>query len=530
MVGENFIPVIEAFPRDGECWRIDWLGDVFYQRHVRYLQPFIRVRLSKVTLDSSGSWHFPVPFIDTPFQIDRAVPAGLLNLVGIGSIWRDGRLVAEPDYCLESFLISISKDTSTLIKAGVNDDGQGFILPFHLHPHHHSHTHSYCVQVSLAEGKSLIIPVLEIVRFYFGMSSTLISKLFHPPFEQSRFWIKAEKNEEGKVDVDLAKGISGVSAPDVARIAFNQAALHAVKLFTNSFFTSHSSDTKLYPKMLFPFVGKSNLHVKGVWLENNFLVFRFLSCSHPFPFSGLRYTMARRQVTIKNNMQDDATGVASELSGAGKPDPRKGPLTDKAPDKKLAKKQKLFKADVRFPDLEDKYVVRIDPESAVRLVHDANGRIAKLSVGDGENKSGVRSIDLVSMGDVSAPKGHPLEGSEFAKYVEDYVNSLSQPDTSVKYVSLDQRQKYPQFSLMPELIDEFGEIHPMSLIEKKGKCRSRYISIFLLENPIQKQVHMAIEGEDGKQPGAQLIKEYADYEIIDIAWVGSVLRDQLTVN
>ena len=409
---ENFIPVLESFPRDGGHWRIDWLGDVFYQRHLRYKQPFIRVALSKVSQDPSGVWNFPVPFPGNPWQIERAVPASSLNILGIGSIWKDGALEAEPDYCAESISFSIPKNDTRLIKAGVNDDGQGFILPFNLHPHHKFHTHSYCVQVCLSGGKSVVIPALELFRFYFGSSSSLISKLFHPPFEKSRLWIKAEIDKFGKVDIDLAQGISGSSAPDIARIAFNANALNAARLFTNSMLTSSKPENRMYPKMLFPFTGKTNLLVKGIWLEENFLVFRILSCNHPFPFHSLRYTMARRKSTIKNTSQDGVSSKTSGLGRMGKPDPIKGPLTNEAPDRTLATKLKRTSSHVRFPDLENKYVTRIDPEVAIRLLQNASGKTTKLSVGDGESKSGIRSIDLVSVDDVKTPKGPDITGED----------------------------------------------------------------------------------------------------------------------
>jgi hypothetical protein len=83
---------------------------------------------------------------------------------------------------------------------------------------------------------------------------------------------------------------------------------------------------------------------------------------------------------------------------------------------------------------------------------------------------------------------------------------------------------------MPEMIDEFGEIHQMSLIEKNGKFRSRYISIFILESNGLKHVHMAIEGEDGKQPEAQLVNGVSDNDIIDLTWIGTTLQKHVNIS
>ena len=53
---------ILAFPLGGQAWRLDWLGDVSYRRQLRYTQPFIRVALSKVSLDPDGKWAYPTTF------------------------------------------------------------------------------------------------------------------------------------------------------------------------------------------------------------------------------------------------------------------------------------------------------------------------------------------------------------------------------------------------------------------------------------------------------------------------------------
>lgn len=484
----------------------------------------MRVTLSKVTMEACGSWNYPASFLDHPIQIDRPVPSALLGVLGIGGIWKNGELVVEPNYCSESFELSISENNNVLIKAGVNDAEQGFILPFNLHPYHKHHTHSYCIQVSLPDGPTITIAALELFRFYFGTSGSLISRLLHAPFESNRLWIKAEIDEFGKADIDLAKGIAGSSAPDVARIAFDKQALHAAKLFTNSILTSHNSDNRVYPKMLFPFKGKTKLHVKGVWLDNNFLVFRIISCSHRFPFHSLRYTMTRRKITINHQTPEDGKLTSNALVNSGKQDPSRSDLKDIAPDKELAQRQKKISTQARFPDLEDKYIVRTDPEVAARLLHDSTLMTNGISVGDGENKSELRPIELVSINDVQSPKGHPLEGSEFAQYVEDYAKDLSKPECTIKFVALNHRQKYPQFSLMPELIDEHGEIHYLSLMEKNKKLRSRYVSIIITEYRGVKNAHMILEGEDGKQPGFQLIVPLENNSMINIIWVGDIIR------
>lgn len=124
---------ILAFPLGGQAWRLDWLGDVSYRRQLRYTQPFIRVALSKVSLDPDGKWAYPTTFDSAPEQISASVPVSLLAGLRIGTIWLDGVMVADPGYTGETFSFAASKGTTTLIKAGVKSDDQIFLLPFDAH-------------------------------------------------------------------------------------------------------------------------------------------------------------------------------------------------------------------------------------------------------------------------------------------------------------------------------------------------------------------------------------------------------------
>lgn len=109
-----------------------------------------------------------------------------MPLLRIGDIWRDGRLEARPHYQLESFAdLRIDDTTVHLIKAGLNLDDKGFLLPLSEHPSHMQCTHSYCVMVELPDNRRLIIPCVELIRFYFGSSSSLVTKLFLPPHKDA---------------------------------------------------------------------------------------------------------------------------------------------------------------------------------------------------------------------------------------------------------------------------------------------------------------------------------------------------------
>ena len=164
---------IAAFPSGPTSWRIDWFGDIAYpDRYERRRQPSVSVYRSQVQDDS----------LHPNNQRHVWVSVATLPLLRIGDIWCDKHLQERPDYEREEFHdIQIKRGTTTLIKAGLNLNEEGFLIPSGEHQGHMQCTQSYCMMVDLPGNRRLIIPCMELIRFYFGSSNGLITKLFIPP-------------------------------------------------------------------------------------------------------------------------------------------------------------------------------------------------------------------------------------------------------------------------------------------------------------------------------------------------------------
>ena len=175
---------IAAFPKDDAFWRIDWFGEVAYpDRYTRRTHPSVQIYLSQVT---------DLNFRDDPavlLQTHSTAPAksqtriwvsvGTLVILRIGDIWHRQTLFMSPEYTRETFKkLSITRTTTDFIKAGLNPDKAGFLIPILEHPWHMNATHSYCLQVNLPENRRLIIPCVELIRFYFGSSGSLLRHIF----------------------------------------------------------------------------------------------------------------------------------------------------------------------------------------------------------------------------------------------------------------------------------------------------------------------------------------------------------------
>jgi len=178
--------VLSFFPRTKKLYRIDWLGDVCYpDKRASYRQPSIAVVLSEVVRrNEKYEEAFP-----NHRQLQRFAPVGLLSWLRIGDVWQAGRRIdCTPSERAEFRNLLINQDSSRIIKAGGELEEKGFLIPISAHTGHALHTQSYCLLTQLPNSKNLLIPCVELIRFYFGSSSKLLSRLFSPPLRRASLY------------------------------------------------------------------------------------------------------------------------------------------------------------------------------------------------------------------------------------------------------------------------------------------------------------------------------------------------------
>lgn len=402
------LPSISALTKGESSWRIDWFGDLaFPNRLFRRTQPSLLVHLSKV-LDHSFRQDPSVllsPDSTSPARFQRKVwiSAGTLPLLRIGDVWRDGKLEASPDYQLERFLdLRIDDSTVHLVKAGLNLDDKGFLLPLSEHPWHLNCTHSYCVMVELPDGRQLIIPCIELIRFYFGSSSGLITKLFLPPLQRKALYGNSHFDSSTKrLVLDLAEKISGASAADIGRMHLDPVAWRAAMHVGMSALKASVARQNIYPQGFFPFEGRTTLVAAGKWLslggraEATFLVYSLRSCSHPFPFRSLRYK-------VQNGFAR-ASGVAPPRPSQGSirssaNDASDQPIVERDASNSLSPKAMQIHLEPRFPDLQKKPVwkdkVLASGDDAGRTGGGTSQAVELAAIGESGSEQRIRPVSL----------------------------------------------------------------------------------------------------------------------------------------
>jgi len=213
---------IQQLTPDERLWRIDWFGECQYSQQRRG-QPSIRVAISPLLCDPNDSKAILAATATSLNNQRQAwLPIGMLDMVRIGDIWKNGQCILKPTYQtgkLEE--LDIRKTTTDFIKSGLALNGN-FYLPLDEHPWHRLQTMSYCLKVEIADGKQIIIPCVELIRFYFGSSSKLLNLLFTRQISGEDFWrSKLFDDATGNLHLKLAPGLSGMSAADIGRIALN---------------------------------------------------------------------------------------------------------------------------------------------------------------------------------------------------------------------------------------------------------------------------------------------------------------------
>ncbi len=522
------LPSLPSLTPDERYWRVDWFGECAYPGGVRrYAQPSIRVALSPLRCDLNDHVALLSPDC-TDHQHQREVwpPVAALPLLAIGDIWHEGRHVASPDYQVERFKgLRITPDTSVFVKAGLALD-EHFLLPLGRHPWHRNHTHSYCVAVTLNDGRRLLVPCVELIRFYFGSSSNLLQRLFTAPLRSEKLWASKRFNPENRhLHIVLANGLSGASAADIGRVAESGLAWRAA---AGVYASCQKATAQRHPAYLytgFPFEGTTDLEANGTWLpfgdqaDATFLVYRLRSCSFPFPFHSLSYEAADRKAWRERS---DGENAATSRNGRKKPEVA-GAVADGDPGTKKAQRRGSFHDRRQFPDLARKQVwrerIEAMPKADVYLRH-ADGGLEQVAFGESEGNSQVAGLDAVESQACNDKFAH---GSAIPRFVQLGLRVISAmpefapPDTQVKLACLSGRSR-PVFSL-PVIIDEDGEIASELLFTASdGRVRQRRACLIkVCKQTTRDRSLFVVEGENRSAPPEMLMADMSTLDGANLA-------------
>jgi hypothetical protein len=487
------LPTISALPKDGKNWRIDWFGEIaFPNRLIRRTQPSVLVHLSRVIDDryQDDPSVLLSPEATTPAKFQRKVwiSVGTMPMLRIGDIWCNGKLAVRPEYEIEYFLnLHIDRSTTHLIKAGLNLDERGFLLPMAEHPWHMHCTQSYCVMLDLPDNRRLIIPCMELIRFYFGSSSRFITKLFLPPIERSGFYTDPKFDKSRRhLTFELADKMSGSSAADIGRLHMDPIAWHAATLIGTSALAASVSRLAIYPQTHFPFEGSTDLIVNGKWLsfegqtKSTFLVYSLRSCAHPFPFKSLRYHMSSDSTLKIKTRKMEQAGINSELIKSAAQDSANQQIVEQDSSNRLTPKTVKIPDVPRFPDLlkkqiwKNKIFAKLDPDEKPLYV--AAPSVDSAAIGAPGSEKRIRPIDLSIVFGSQAQRHRPVP--DFMKDAVEQIAQLTAFDVELLTESEEDGWTVP----ITMLSNDDGEMDPRLFSDDElSSLRLRRVAVFSIK-------------------------------------------------
>lgn len=315
-------PVIEIaeFPHDNKLWRIDGLGKIFSQlKNNNNL--FIEVYLRPVNFHDNSVYNF-ARFDSSGREIPeynqlKKIPVniGLLPILRVGSLWIKGKLQKNNAVTDIATLknIEINANTVEIINSNYKIkylDSSGREQECKLLLQKNFATDAKvpfsCFKIQNENYKNgIIIPVIEIIRFYYACSTRLAHLTFSNPEEITKISYAID-NETDKVVIKLPQQYTDQEAFILARILTSDIALSGFFQIKNSLIkigVNEQPTTLLSTN--FPFINSTNLMVRGIKIVDRFLVTEICSCSAPFPDISVDRSNDNRKGDKKTDIPDD---------------------------------------------------------------------------------------------------------------------------------------------------------------------------------------------------------------------------------
>lgn len=315
-------PVIEIaeFPHDNKLWRIDRLGKIFSQlKNNNNL--FIEVYLRPVNFHDNSVYNF-ARFDNSGREIPeynqlKKIPVniGLLPILRVGSLWIKGKL--QNNEAVTDIVtlknIEINANTVEIINSNYKIkylDSSGREQECKLLLQKNFATDAKvpfsCLKIQNENYKNgIIIPVIEIIRFYYACSTRLAHLTFSNPEEITKISYAID-NETDKVVIKLPQQYTDQEAFILARILTSDIALSGFFQIKNSLIkigVNEQPTTLLSTN--FPFINSTNLMVRGIKIVDRFLVTEICSCSAPFPDISVDRSNDNRKGDKKTDIPDD---------------------------------------------------------------------------------------------------------------------------------------------------------------------------------------------------------------------------------
>lgn len=298
------IPKIREFPADDRYWRVDAFGAILRNPNVPS-EPFIQIVISPFT-DNELSSKEPKDLISVNATNDDErksieIGVGQLPFISIGSVWKNGFIQAFKAGTEEVlYNVNIIDENIKIINANHKVDGK-YLVPPSFYKFGKEGLYSKLIAISSkGDPFGILIPVIEIIRFYYALSTHLSHAVFSGAFKHHLNSLINPENsgnieEESRCILHLRKHISDEEGWIIGRILNAKEAFQGANQPFDDIMQNSINNKWIHVASAFPFSGITNLtaRVKRIRsiTENGWktLVLGLDHCTAPFPFENATF-------------------------------------------------------------------------------------------------------------------------------------------------------------------------------------------------------------------------------------------------
>ncbi len=212
----------------------------------------------------------------------------------MGSLWRDGKLEMLRGGVEQVFDLAIPPGLPNYY---ITTDKVGLAgpVPFRAHRLMGYSKNTKCIVLPHnGDPAGIIIPAVELIRFYYANSTRLSKAIFDGDFvhSPSSIYDREYTGLDGKLaGVCRRQDVSDDDCWTIARILNSQAAFDGARRVNDSMMRDFANTQHAPPKSAFPFAGKTRIKAlckKVGYAPARWLVLSLVSCSAPFPYENLQ--------------------------------------------------------------------------------------------------------------------------------------------------------------------------------------------------------------------------------------------------
>lgn len=288
---------VDGFPENDAFWRIECFGGVSYNPRVPS-EHLIETALALVPHDSGNKIQLKNLSAHTE-RIIVQVGIGYLPYLALGTIWQNRR-PATCELSIPEKTFQIDVNTQKYISTDKWINGSR-VIPVHIYPFERNwHVAKDTKLVAIEyEGDpyGLLIPALELFRFYYATSTNLAKAACWGEFPDAYDPEKSGRLGDGNFRVHLRQHMSKHDAWTLARFIHSPVMQHQMQQFHRQIQTAQIN-AGLIPiaptrnlECGFPFTGNTTIRGRAINVSDGanprWLVLRLTGCAKPLPFGNV---------------------------------------------------------------------------------------------------------------------------------------------------------------------------------------------------------------------------------------------------